>query len=235
MTTDHPPLQSYRVVAAGMDPHDARRFATEPEAHAYASHLSVVPLGAAATVSRVRQQPTHRIDGPVLYCWDAGNGVGELLITDRSDLLSPDDYAILVEQRLIELAEGSQHVVAMMQPASVSGRDAASTVLVVPGDSLTVWQVSLLFDEWDCAAHFVVDIGGGFAAAPGMTPDPKPGYVMWDPGEGSVALVFRDSDGSGLGTRELSIDPLPDYEGPRQGPELAELAQAIAEAAIGWQ
>jgi hypothetical protein len=132
----------------------------------------------------------------------------------------------------MELAEEGIHAVSWARAG-----DGGIAVALAPGDSATPWSVTFTYGAWDEAAFFTVDVGAGFMSAPGMTPDAKPGYVMWDTAESRVAIVYRDPDRSVVDSEtDGEFDGfLPEGATRFYANDVADLAQLIAELAIGWR
>lgn len=229
--------RSYRVAVGAEDPASAPRFATEAEADVYAAHTR--RRGAI----QVRVEPatgpaTHLVDElSRLLRRDRPNGIPQLIaLASMPDSALDYDYAL--EEQLYEVAESGRHaVIATAAAPGPATEELEVGLAVVPGDSATVWYVSLRYTGVENAARFIVDVGSNFWSAPGMTPDSKSGYAAWNPDAGTVALVSFDPDLRALTARSVeNFDGyLPSVEGPLRVDEVADLAQLIADVAIGWR
>lgn len=139
----------------------------------------------------------------------------------------------MLQDALLRLAERGEHAVAEGRGPWPSDL-LAFRIALVPGDSQTVWRVDLKILGPDSAA-FEVDIGTGFLAAPGMPPDPKPGFAMWDPDSGSLGVAYRDPDRAGVGAAILENVDLPAIDDALSVDQVGDLALLFAEVAIGWR
>lgn len=225
-------VASYRVVRAGELESRAPRFATQGEAEVYRRHLASLDPPVETVQSEAAEAATHLIEDGLMRRLGADGSLPEVVARSVNPEAPADFYDLALEHRVAELAEEGTHAVACAR----HGQDGL-TVVVAPGDSTTPWSVEFLFDprQWN-AAQFTVDVGSGFMAAPGMTPDAKPGYVIWEVEEARAAIVFRDPDRSELGATIESLDGyLPETDGQLFADDLADLAQLVAEIATGWR
>lgn len=225
-------IGSHRVVRGRELESRAPRFATRAEAEVYRRHLASLKPPIETVQSETAEPATHLIEDGLMRRLGADGSLPEVVVRSVNPEAPADFYELALEHRVAELAEEGTHAVACAQ----RGQDSL-TVVVAPGDSTTPWSVEFLLHprQWN-AARFTVDVGSGFMAAPGMTPDAKPGYVMWDVEEERAAIVFRDPDRSEFGGTIESVDGyLPDTDGVLFADDFADLAQLLAEIATGWR
>ncbi|MBA3429893.1 MAG: hypothetical protein H0U16_00200 [Actinobacteria bacterium] len=112
-------------------------------------------------------------------------------------------------------------------------------ITVVAPEHTTVWNVSLVLDSLIDAARFVVDMDERMMTAPGMFPDPKPGYAMWEgePGDATIALVWRDPDNYGMESDTVGgfAGRMPSVgEGHTSSDDLVDLAHLILRRVLGY-
>lgn len=225
-------VTSHRVVRAGELETSAPRFATQSEADVYRRHLALLEPPVETVQSVAAEAATHAIQDGLMRRLEASESLPEVVVQSASPEAPADFYDLALGLRVAELAEEGTRATAWAR------HDADGlTVTVAPGDSTSPWSVEFLFDrrEWN-AARFTVDVGSGFMAAPGMTPDPKPGFVMWDVDEQRVAIIVRDPDRAELRASTSAFDGyLPDTDRQLFADDLADLAQVVAEIATGWR
>lgn len=217
-------------------------YGSREEADAFVAHVRRINPEAELSIEEVDEPPTHFINEQTLMRpIDSPEAPWEVVgVRERPGDGSPSGYSIALLNELLATCERGELAFIEGSPVSPNQEfQPIGFITVVAPEHTTVWNVSIVLDSSIDAARFVVDMDERMMTAPGMFPDPKPGYVMWEgePGDATIALVWRDPDTYGIesDTVEGFAGRLPSVgEGRTSSDDLVDLAHLILRKVLGY-